>query len=143
MSGVLYSATPSLWRAELLSQGSWFSGKCRSRIDKKAGSRRDFRAAVPSAAFPGRLPATSSTSLVRDAAPGRKLPGLGPTERELQVRIRCVHLLAAVSERTRCVARTARRLTEDWVSDSEGSAKRGYEAAVTLGSDSEGTVTER
>lgn len=54
-----------------------------------------------------------------------------------------MQLLAAVSERTGCVARTARRLTEDWVSDSERSARRGYEAAVTLGSDSEGTVTER
>lgn len=41
------------------------------------GSRRDFRPALPSAAFPGRLPATSSTSLVRDAAPGRNPSGAG------------------------------------------------------------------
>lgn len=69
--------------AELLCQGSGFSGRSRGRIDKGAGGRRDFRPAVPSAVFPGRLPATSSTSLVGDAAPGRKATGQWPGEREL------------------------------------------------------------
>lgn len=44
-----------------------------------------------------------------------------------------MHLLAALNQRTHCVARTARRQTEEWVSDSEGSVRRSYEAAVTQG----------
>lgn len=98
--------------AELLCQGSWFSGRSRGRSDKRAGSRRDFRPTVPSAAFPGRLPATPSTSLVRDAAPRRNSTGRGPGERELQVRTRCVPILAALFERRNYGAGTAGRLTE-------------------------------
>lgn len=82
--------------AELLRQGSGFSGQSDVRIDRRAGSGRDFRPAVPSGAFPGRLPTTSSTSLVRDAAPGRNQPGRGPRGRELQVGARSARVLAAL-----------------------------------------------
>lgn len=75
------------------------SGRSRGRSDKWEGSRRDFRPELPSAAFPGRLPAPSSTSLVRDAAPWRNPTGPGPGVRELQVRTLCVHILAPRLER--------------------------------------------
>ena len=60
----------------------WFSKRSRGRSDKREGNRRDFLSALPSAAFPGRLPATSSVSLVRDAALLRNSTGQSPGARE-------------------------------------------------------------
>lgn len=111
--------------AELLCQGSGVSGKTRGGIDKGEGSRRDFRPAVPSAAFPGRLPTTSSTSLVRDAAPWRNPTGQGSREGELQAGARCVHILAALFERRTLWGWGREETEEEWVGDSEGSVRQG------------------
>lgn len=87
--------------AELLCQESGFSGKIRGRIDKRACSRRDFRPAVPSAAFPGRLPATFETSLLRDTKPRRENDGtgVGGTQAAGEDPV-CVHILAALRGET-------------------------------------------
>ena len=111
----------------------WFSKRSRGRSDKRAGNRRDFRSALPSAAFPGRLPATSSISLVSDAALWRNSTGQWPGARETWAAGKdrvCVYPCGSVwEEKLWCWDRQEERLKEEWVSDSEGSVRlrlRGY-----------------
>lgn len=116
-SGVFCSAAPSqgpLWGRNHCVRGRGFQGSVAVGLTRGravGGTSGPLFRQLP---FPGVSPQPPQLplSVTRRLGEIRRDRGRGSVTSPLQVRTQCVHILAAVFERTACGARTARRPTE-------------------------------